>query len=398
MAAKQKSSKFRFIEGAAFQNRDWYNDVRVGSCAVECNPIKANSKFFAVPWVAPGSIAMVPLDHKGALDPETLPLIVQEEQMPILEFALNPFDDNMVITSADDGRAFLWKWPDGNTQHLTTPTAEIAGHQKRLLFTDFHPKIEGVVVTCDAGKNMKLWDISGGNAAELQSLPNDYKGLLTSLSWNNDGSLFATSSKDKNLRVVDPRSNQIVVSAPDHQGAKSGRAIWCGQLDRILTTGFSKSPINREVHLWDMRNMKSFVAEKRIDQSSSLNLPIFDEDTSVLYLNGKGEGLINYFEIGESSIDMLGKFQSIDPASGVAAIPKTSLDVMKCEIFRMLKLTPKGQVIPLKFSIPRQESLSTFFQDDLFPPTWDRRPLNSAQSWFGGQNVNPNLISLDPTA
>ena len=44
-------------------------------------------------------MAVVSLDQKGALDPESLPLIVQDEQMPILEFAFNPFDDNMLVTS-----------------------------------------------------------------------------------------------------------------------------------------------------------------------------------------------------------------------------------------------------------------------------------------------------------
>lgn len=87
--------------------------------------------------------------------------------------------------------------------------------------------------------------------------------------------------------------------------------------------------------------MKSFVAEKRVDQSSSLPIPVFDEDTSVLFLNGKGEGIINFFEVDGSSIETIGKYQSVDPAAGISAFPKTSLDVMKCEIFRMLKLTPK---------------------------------------------------------
>jgi coronin-1B/1C/6 len=396
MAAKGKStSKFRFIEGVPFQNRDWYNDVRVGSASVEANLIKSNSKYFAVPWVTPGSVAVVSLDQKGALDPETLPLIVQDEQMPILEFAFNPFDDNMLVTSAEDGRAFVWKWPENCDKHVTSPVAELAGHEKRLLFCDFHPKVEGVVITADAGKNTKIWDVSQGGAVEKLALPNDYKGLITSVTWNGDGSLMATSCKDKFLRIFDPRANQVVAKVADHQGAKSGRAVWCGRLDRILTTGFSKAPINREMHLWDPRSMGKFIAEKRLDQSSSLSLPLFDEDTSVLYLNGKGEGLINFFELGESSFDHLGKYQSIDPASGVAAFPKTSMDVMKCEIFRLLKLTPKGQVIPIKFSLPRADSM--FFQDDIYPNTWDRQPLAAAGGWFGGANGQPNLISLDPT-
>lgn len=66
MAAKGKSSsKFRFIEGTPVKNRDWYNDVRVGNPGVDCNPIKANSKYFAVPWVTPGTVAVVSLSQVG---------------------------------------------------------------------------------------------------------------------------------------------------------------------------------------------------------------------------------------------------------------------------------------------------------------------------------------------
>jgi hypothetical protein len=119
---------------------------------------------------------MIPLDHKGAIDPETVPLIVQDEQMPILDFALNPFDDFSVATSgllllnadeirapetlprltsvfnflhhiAEDGRAFVWKWPEGNAKHITQPSAVIQGHSKRLLFVDFHPKVEGTLIS-----------------------------------------------------------------------------------------------------------------------------------------------------------------------------------------------------------------------------------------------------------
>ena len=202
--------------------------------------------------------------------------------------------------------------------------------------------MEGVVVTADAGKITKIWDVSQGSAVEKVTLPSDYKGLITSVTWSPDGALMATSCKDKFLRIFDPRANQMVAKVADHQGAKSGRALWCGgSVNKILTTGFSKAPINREMHLWDPRVMDKFIAEKKLDQSSSLSLPLFDEDTNVLYLNGKGEGLINFFDLGEGSFDFLGKYQSIDPAAAVSAVPKTSLDVMKCEIFRLLKLTPK---------------------------------------------------------
>mmetsp|Transcript_30731 Transcript_30731/g.86117 ORF Transcript_30731/g.86117 Transcript_30731/m.86117 type:complete len:396 (+) Transcript_30731:118-1305(+) len=393
MAAKKSSSKFRFIEATPFKQREWINNVLVGNPGVDCNPLKANKRFFAVPWTMPGTAAVVPVNQVGAIDEESVKLIVNPEQSALLDFAFDPFDDNVLATSCQDGNAYLWRWDENASSHNETPLAELVGHEKRLLFVDFHPKVRGVVLTIDAGKVAKLWDVANG-ARQLQQLPSEHKGLVSSAAWNHTGSLLVTTCKDKQLRVIDPRANKVVASVLDHTGVKSSRVVWCGKLDRIFTAGFTKSPINRVLHLWDPRNMDKFVCEQSLDQASSLMLPTFDEDTSVMYLNSKGEGLIRFLEIGESSIDILGKYQSGDPASGVAVIPKTEMDVTKCEIYRQLKLTPKGQVIPIKFTVPRQES--TFFQEDLYPETWDRKPLGDAESWFQGADGKHNYISLEP--
>lgn len=306
-------------------------------------------------------------------------MIVQDEQTPVLDLAFDPFNDNMIATAAQDGRGFIWKWAEGQSGHVTTPAAELVGHEKRLLFIDYNPRVSGVVVSADAGKVVKIWDVSNGGASELQTLPAVHKGLLASATWNGDGSLLATTCKDKNLRIFDPRANTEVASVLDHTGVKSSRVVWSGKLNRIVTSGFTKSPINRTLHLWDPRQMGKHLVEEVLDQSSSLMLPILDDDTNMVYLNSKGEGLIRFVEIGESSIDVLGKYQSTDPASGVASQPKDTCDVMKCEIMRLLKLTPKGQVVPLRFTVPRLES--SFFQEDLYPPTYDGKPVSDAAAW-----------------
>lgn len=47
---------------------------------------------------------------------------------------------------------------------------------------------------------MKLFDLNAGGG-EVVSLPDVHKGLLSNWSWNYDGSLLATSAKDKKLRI-----------------------------------------------------------------------------------------------------------------------------------------------------------------------------------------------------
>jgi coronin-1B/1C/6 len=44
--------------------------------------------------------------------------------------------------------------------------------------------------------------------------------------------------------------------------------------------------------LFDPRNLKSPIVGKDIDSSASLLMPFYDEDTSIMYLAGKGDSNI----------------------------------------------------------------------------------------------------------
>lgn len=67
---------------------------------------------------------------------------------------------------------------------------------------------------------------------------NEHPEVIQSLNWKLDGTLFATSCKDKMVRIVDPRSNApIVQTADNHQSIKDSRVVWLGDQQRILTTG-----------------------------------------------------------------------------------------------------------------------------------------------------------------
>ena len=71
---------------------------------------------------------------------------------------------------------------------------------KRLITADWHPLASGIVVTSAADKTVKIFDVEAGGA-ELFELPAVHGGLLANLTWNGDGSLLATSCKDKHVRI-----------------------------------------------------------------------------------------------------------------------------------------------------------------------------------------------------
>ena len=79
---------------------------------------------------------------------------------------------------------------------------------------------------------------------------NCHGDLPLSISWNWDGSRFATTCKDKSLRVIDPRTGNVVAEKKKaHEGNKTSKCIFL-KSGKIFTLGFSKR-CDRQYGLWD---------------------------------------------------------------------------------------------------------------------------------------------------
>jgi len=196
-------------------------------------------------------------------------------------------------------------------------------------------------------------------------------------------------------RLIDPRSKEVVREVKNaHQGVKGFRTQILHGKDKIATVGFARSA-HRQYKIWDINNFDKPIASKNIDTSSGQLIPLYDADTSVLFLGGKGDGNIRYYEITDDgdNIYFLSEYKSRDPQKGLCMVPKRALDISHCEIVRILKVTNKNQVQPLSFKVPRKSDL---FQDDIFPDTYAGVPSLTAEQWTAGENADPVLVSLEP--
>jgi coronin-1B/1C/6 len=117
----------------------------------------------------------------------------------------------------------------------------------------------------------------------------------------------------------------------------------------------------------------------------------YDPDTNVVWMAGKGDGNIRYFEIDGGDMFYLSEYKSSNPQRGVGWLPKLAINVNKCEVGRAYKLHPKGFVEVISFTVPRK---STLFQDDLYPPTKEPVAVMSAEEWLAGKAAKPNKVSM----
>lgn len=246
------------------------------------------------------------------------------------------------------------------TSNLNESTVELIGHKRKVLHIEWHPTASNVLISAGFDHLIIIWDISNANANPILNIIKCHVDMIYSLAINRDGSLIATTSKDKKLRVIEPRSSNVVSEGVCHMGTKCSKVVFLDN-DRLLTTGFSRHS-DRQYAIWNQHDLKKSLAHEVIDSSSGIVTPFYDYDTKMCYFAGKGDGNIRYYEIVDEPpyIYFLNQFLSGQPQKSLGFMPKRGLNVQQCEIFRFFKLHAAGNICePISMIVPRK---STLFQ------------------------------------
>lgn len=178
-------------------------------------------------------------------------------------------------------------------QSLTTPECQFSHKQRRVETVGFHPTADYLLHSTAAG-SVNLWDLT---AQKEVFGSNEHPDVIQSLSWKLDGTLLTTSCKDKVVRIIDPRSNvPITMAADSHQSIKDSRVVWLGDQTRILSTGFDAARL-RQIIIRDLRNFNAPEKTLELDCSTGVLMPLYDPDTNMLFLAGKGDTTIAYMEV-----------------------------------------------------------------------------------------------------
>lgn len=388
-----RSSKYRHVFCNPPKADATFSNLRLSTVTGDQSYIKSNGLFFAVAVQGGGGPFQVIDMSKPGKVPGDTPVVVGHSAA-VLDFDFNPFHDHMIASASEDQTVKVWGIPEGGlTANVTDPLVDLHGHSRKVTFLKFHPTASNVLGSVSSDHTVKLWDIEKGG--EINCVANSHPELIQDIAWDYEGNNFATSCKDKHIRLVDARnasvSNKIEMA---HEGAKSVKITYLGSTGLLLSCGFTKQSM-RQFKIWDPRNLGSHVKQVDIDQAAGVIMPFYDNDTNLLYLAGKGDGNIRYYEIAggnPNDVFPISDYRSSVSAKGACWVPKTRLNVMGCEAARILKLT-SNSVEPLSFIVPRK---SEAFQDDIFPDTAGRTPAHTADEWLGGSDKGPVLVSLDP--
>ncbi|XP_026512273.1 coronin-6 isoform X3 [Terrapene carolina triunguis] len=345
-----RQSKFRHVFGQPVKADQMYEDIRVSKVTWDSSFCAVNPKFVAiiVESGGGGAFMVLPLAKTGRVD-KNHPLVTGHTA-PVLDIDWCPHNDNVIASASEDTTVMVWQIPDYvPTRNITEPIVTLEGHSKRVGIITWHPTARNVLLSAGGDNLLILWNVGTGEM--LLTLDDMHSDLIYNVCWNRTGSLLVTTCKDKHVRVIDPRKQQVVAE-----------------------------------------NFEEPIALQEMDTSNGVLLPFYDPDSSIVYLCGKGDSSIRYFEITAEApyVHYLSTYSSKEPQRGMGFMPKRGLDVSKCEIARFFKLHER-KCEPIVMTVPRKSDL---FQDDLYPDTPGPEPALEAAEWLAGQDTEPVLVSL----
>ncbi|XP_035791900.1 coronin-7-like isoform X6 [Anopheles albimanus] len=390
MAWRFKASKYKNATPIVPKPEACIRDICVGSYQTYGNNIAASAAFIAFNWEHAGSsLAVLPIDDCGRKS-KIMPLL-QAHSDTVTYMDFSSFHDGLLATGSQDCLVKVWHIPEkGLEQSISNPECCFSTKQRRVETVGFHPTADCLLFATAVGC-VSLWDLTNQQEAFSN---NEHPEVIQSLGWKQDGKVCATSCKDKMVRVLDPRAQSpIVMVADSHQSIKDSRIVWLGDQNRVLTTGFDASRL-RQVIIRDIRNISTPEKTLELDCSTGVLMPLFDPDTNMLFLCGKGDTTINYLEVIDKDPFLIeGIRHSGEQTKGACLVPKRALKVMEGEVNRIIQLT-SNSVIPIMYQVPRKSYRD--FHSDLFPDTNGYKSELSATQWINGFDASVPKISLDP--
>jgi len=373
-----------------------YLDLKKPYTSGEGCYVAASPTLFAVSLAGGGGPVMIHrLDKPGRLATDHRLLNVHNGK--VLDFQFNPFIDNILGCASDDGFVTVTELPDNPDdmkENINKPDVKLGGHTKKVHLLKWHPTALNIAATSSWDKTIKLWNVATADCVQTFT---DLKQPTLSMDWNSDGSLLATTTKSKVVKIFDPRApDECVNEFECCEGTKSSKIFWAESAGLIGATCYNKMA-KRKIRLWDLRALDAKpVVDDVIDQMASVMMPYYDSENKLLFTAGKGDGSIGYYQMtgGKTPYKFISSYRSPEPQKGGCFVPKRALDTSRCEIARYLKLT-KNSVIPLSFCVPRKTG-ADIFQEDIFPDCFAGVPSLTPEEYIEGKNSAKVLMNMDP--
>lgn len=311
----------------------------------------ANNDRVAVPLSGSGGKITILELGGGRLPDGVIPALVNGSN--IMDFQWNPFDNRQLVVACDDGSVKIWEIAEGGLQESTNvPAREFIAHSEKIHFIKFHPLASNVLLTASFDMMIKLWNLE--TLEEKQCLKG-HTDQIFSFAWSACGAFGATVCKDGKIRVYDTRKSEYPIKEGigGPVGTRGARITYVLEDDFIVVTGFDKVS-ERQIYIFRVDNLNQAIGMVGLDVSPATLVPFYDEDSSTLFLTGRGDSTIYAYEVTEEApyFCPLSHHRCTSLHQGLSFLHKNQCDVRNVEFAKCYRLT-NNSIEPLSFSVPR---------------------------------------------
>jgi len=117
-----------------------------------------------------------------------------------------------ILSSSDDMTIKLWDW-DKNWQNVQV----FEGHAHYVMMCQWNPKDSTIFASCSLDRSIKVWGVSGGNAAAHFTLTGHMKGVnCVEYAPTGEKPYLISGSDDRTVRIWDYQTKQCIQTLSGH--------------------------------------------------------------------------------------------------------------------------------------------------------------------------------------
>lgn len=218
-----KASKYKHTVGQEWKRENWYPDLRVSTNSpAEATTVACSGSYIAVNWMttAGATIGLLDIGETGKRKMKGDPPLIRAHGGALYDMSFSPFDDFLLGTASEDCTVKLWSLPKTidecySSASLRSPAVTLQGHKKRVDSLAWNPSAAGIVATSSSDKSVKVWNVETKQQV-FGTTPDVFTEVAWSAAWNFEGSLVACTSRDRKIRILDPRASENVVAQVNH--------------------------------------------------------------------------------------------------------------------------------------------------------------------------------------
>lgn len=387
---------YKYLKCSPDPPSQYYIDLPVGQAPnPEFNELACNGKEFAFIGASKTpQIYFLPLNKPGRFPSKCVSQITDPHGSGISTMSYSPFNDRLFVSGGDDCKCKIWKLPDEWVEAIHDPALSL-NHNRKVTIAKFSECTNNLLLTATPQPEIYMWDIN--NEKQIRNFSSLCKESVQDVVLNEFSSQVYAIQRDGTLIAFDPRAEkpEIQSTIAHKNGGRHRRLLNIPDFGYLASFGSSNRG-ERQLCIWDVKNLEKPLKSVEFDMSSGSLLPMYEEGAGIIYLGGKGDGHIRFVELchDDRIVASQGAYETSEPERGLFLLPRKMCDIMGCECSRMLKLATES-MHTLHWRVLR--SHNEFFQDSIYPPVRNTsKPLFEIVDWQNGAADIFPMIDFQP--